>query len=383
MKHAPDRLARREGVILPLAGLLLVAILGMAAFSVDMGYMVYVRSELQNAADASALAGALALMDPYVQYAYPNQTNAMKAQILNSAIADAVSQAQRLAGLNKAGDVSSLSLQASDVICGFLDSQNTFSATPPDTRFPNSVQVTMRRDNQANTPLSLFFAPIFNKTSINVTAMAQATLMSNPENFSTAKTTNALFLPVALDVRIWSQFIQNGTSPSANNQILTGPNGAPQLQVYPDASQSGSFGLVSIGTPSTDAPSYRAWIDNGPSTSDVNYLKSQGLLPVSTSTPQYWSAGPGLKSTLQSDFASIMGQPRLIPLYDGTQSTGNGYPIVGFAGVTISTATGSGSNMNISVQPVTVNDPTALGGTPTGTGTLPPTFSFSGVQLTR
>jgi hypothetical protein len=69
--------------------------------------------------------------------------------------------------------------------------------------------------------------------------------------------------------------------------------------------------------------------------------------------------------------------------YDGSLSTGNGYPIVGFAGVTVSEATGRGANMNISVQPMVVNDPTAVGGIPAGTGSLPPTFSFVGVQVTR
>src|SRR3984893_12192304 len=237
----------REGVILVLRALLLVVILGMASFSIDIGYMIYVESELQNATDASALAGAAALMQPYLQYWYPNQSASAQAIILTNAIASATSEAQRLAGLNKAGDVSSLTAKASDVVSGFLDAQNSFSPTPPDSRFPNSVQVTLRRDNQANTPVSLFFAPIFGMTSANLTATARATIMSSPGAFTGSKNKNGTFLPVALDVRIWSQFLQNGTSPSANNQVLTGPNGALALQVYPDSTQFGSFGLVSLG----------------------------------------------------------------------------------------------------------------------------------------
>ena len=63
-----QRRSRREGVLLPLAALLLVVILGMAAFSIDIGYMIYVESELQNAADASALAGAAATWDGRVMF---------------------------------------------------------------------------------------------------------------------------------------------------------------------------------------------------------------------------------------------------------------------------------------------------------------------------
>ena len=372
----------RAGVILPLAALLLVVILAMAAFVVDIGYMIAVQSELQNATDASALAGAAQLMQPYVQYSNPNQTTTNQATILSGAMTSARLQVQKIAGLNKAGDVPSLSVNDSDIVFGFLDAQNNFSPTPPDSRFPNSVQVTLRRDDQANTPLGLVFAPIFGKSSADLTTTARATIMASPNNFS-FKFGNLPLLPVALDVRIWNQFLQDGTSPSANNQVLTGPNGAPELQVYPDAPQFGKFGLASIGPPANNAPTYRTWIDTGASSTDVQYLDTNGLLPVSPTTPQYWHAGPGIKSTLQTNFlAAIVGQPRLIPLYDGSLPQTGGFPIIGFGGVAISQATARGTNMNISVQPTFVYVPQGIGGTPAGTSTLP-TFSFGPVQLTR
>jgi hypothetical protein len=74
-----------------------------------------------------------------------------------------------------------------------------------------------------------------------------------------------------------------------------------------------------------------------------------------------------------------MGKPNLLPLFmpasapSGMQAlsvgpyqaaSGNGqnatYAIVGFVGVTISQADGSGNNMDISVQPYAVVDPTAV-----------------------
>src|SRR5262249_55505057 len=93
----------RRGVILPLTALLLIVVLGMAAFVVDIGYMIAVESELHNAADASALAGAAELMQPYVQYSFPNQTPSNQATILSGARSNATAQVQKLAGLNKAG----------------------------------------------------------------------------------------------------------------------------------------------------------------------------------------------------------------------------------------------------------------------------------------
>jgi hypothetical protein len=66
-----------------------------------------------------------------------------------------------------------------------------------------------------------------------------------------------------------------------------------------------------------------------------------------------------------------MGKPNLIPLFTPVSTppnyvaaTGNGqnatYAVVGFVGVTISQATGTGNNMNISIQPTANVDPTAI-----------------------
>src|SRR4029078_6358494 len=53
------RKARGErGQILAVVALALVALLGVAAFSIDVGYAYYAKRQLQSATDAAALAGA-------------------------------------------------------------------------------------------------------------------------------------------------------------------------------------------------------------------------------------------------------------------------------------------------------------------------------------
>ena len=54
---------KRRGTILVLAAFLLIVMMGMLAFSIDLGYMMKVRAELQRATDAAALAGAGSLVD--------------------------------------------------------------------------------------------------------------------------------------------------------------------------------------------------------------------------------------------------------------------------------------------------------------------------------
>jgi Flp pilus assembly protein TadG len=54
---------RRRGAVIILFAMLLTVVAAVMAFSIDVGYMANVRSELQNAVDAGALAGAGALQE--------------------------------------------------------------------------------------------------------------------------------------------------------------------------------------------------------------------------------------------------------------------------------------------------------------------------------
>lgn len=262
----------------------------------------------------------------------------------------------------------------------------------------------MRRDGSANGALPLFFAQVLGVKTEALTATASATIYSGGYNSSTGTRgmkgfdpgagINGLLLPVALDVNHWNQFMANGQSPDGT--VHNNANGAPEMQIYPAPKNApGNFGLLSIGAPATSDPAFSSWIVNGPTPTDLTYLNSNNM-PVSPTSPMPWTGGPGLKSNLVSDFASIMGQPRLIPLFQPVSTSpyqaasGNGsnttYNIVGFVGVTITVASGSGSNMVVSVQSASVYDPTAIFDTssiaPAGSISTTDT-TFVGVKLTQ
>src|SRR5438270_4300848 len=97
MKRTPTK--PRRGAVAPLTAVLMVALLAMVAFCVDFGYMVRINAELQNAADAAALAGAGKLMLPNLGTSLPSATT------VNADIASASAEAQRIAVLNTAGSV--------------------------------------------------------------------------------------------------------------------------------------------------------------------------------------------------------------------------------------------------------------------------------------
>ena len=65
---------RRRAATVPLFAILLVPLMGMLAFSIDLGWIALVKTDLQTVADAAALAGAEQLQSLYVQYTLPGQT---------------------------------------------------------------------------------------------------------------------------------------------------------------------------------------------------------------------------------------------------------------------------------------------------------------------
>jgi Flp pilus assembly protein TadG len=384
----------RRGAVAPLAALLLALLVGMLAFAIDVGYIAVVKGELQNAADAAALAGAARLQNPYVQYYLPGQLNQLAIYNGVSDTSDpnsAVSTAQRFAKANVAGGVN-ITVPADDITFSYYDGTNPFTAASYPLTFPNTVTVTTRRDDVANTSLRLFFAQIFGITSVNLTATASATVYAGDvTSLQAIPGVNAHILPVALDVNVWKNYYATGVS--ADGLVHLGPNGAPQLQVYPfDTNTPGSFGLLDVGPPANNVPAFQSWIDHGETPNDIGYLLTNKLLPVSPDAPQPWKVGPGLKSTLVSDFQSQMGVPNLIPLFvpasplpDYVAASGNGqnatYAIIGFVGVTVTQASGNGlANMNISIQPTGVVDPTAV--IPSPTPARPGQVTFTGTKAT-
>jgi hypothetical protein len=319
--------------------------------------------------------------------------------------------AEQVAHANMAGNVA-ITVRDQDVTFGFTDQNGTYHSDYSNFNggFPNSITVITRRDTILNNPISLFFGVIFGMSSKQLEATATATIFAQDvmslqvyQWLNTGQSVGAHILPVALDVNIWNYFYTSkGLSP--DGQIHVASNGNPELFIYPNGpwalnpmNTPGSFGLIDVGLPANNVPAFRNWINSGQTPNDINYMISNSLVPVSMPgglySPQPWKVGPGLNSTLQSSFNQEMYQPNLIPLfipqsapsswfsltsnaiastpYVAANGTGQNatYAVVGFVGVAVSQADGNGSNMNISIQPTAVVDPTASMPNPKPVGT--------------
>jgi hypothetical protein len=365
----------RLGVIAPLLALLMVPVLGMVAYSVDTGYMVEVRSELQRSADAAALAGLQQLCASYKSW----QTSSAAAQVLiaTTAISNAKATASAVANNNRTGGVA-IQLVSSDIDVGYTDGNGSYysGVAIPIGHYPNTVNITARRDNTAlpssNGELPLFFGPVIGMKTVALTSFASATAYEGAINdLQSIPGVNGTLLPVAVDAARWTDFFQNG----ANSQYAdpNAPSGQAWLQIYSSEQGNSMDGLLSAdGTRTPSQQSYagaNGWIQSGPSSTDINGLHASGDLPLNGG--QSWASGPGLNSSNLSDFQALISTPstlRLLPLFDsnspGTTGGDNGtYEITAFVPVYVVYAQGQGQNdLDIAVVPApgVVTDPTAL-----------------------
>ncbi|MDW7711807.1 MAG: TadG family pilus assembly protein [Deferrisomatales bacterium] len=173
---------KEKGAVLVLVAILLVVFIGMAALAVDLGYLYVVRNELQNAADAGALAGARFLYNEEGTSVNPGANQiAFDAATANNALAAAGAEPVEVHWSPDVGDGNEGDVQRGH----WTFATRTF--TPNDSLLPvelwgvsdedldgasefiNAIRVVTRRENA---PAAAFFSRIFGFQSFALTAEA-------------------------------------------------------------------------------------------------------------------------------------------------------------------------------------------------------------------
>jgi hypothetical protein len=185
--------------VLAFTVLMMVVLMGFLAFAVDLGYIYTVRTQLQRSADASALAGALSLYHPHASL-----ENA--AYTLSPDPAEARQDVRRFVQRNPAGALP-LDVIANegndpsgDIVLGRL--YNPSDRTEPldtlsDT--PNSIRVHVPlMGGHPNGAVPTFFARVLGQTTVDVNAMATATVWC------------PALLPFATSIANWQSLAQDG-----------------------------------------------------------------------------------------------------------------------------------------------------------------------------
>jgi Flp pilus assembly protein TadG len=158
-----------RGAVAVTVAIMSVVLFSFAALALDISNAMIARNELQNVADAAALAGARQL--GVIYQALPQGTPYTTYQLSDpSAVVNA---STAVASQNQARGVS-ISLNAADIVIGVWNS-GPRTLTPGNVG-ATGVRVTARRDGGANGPVATWLAGIMGINSMNVTATATAAL---------------------------------------------------------------------------------------------------------------------------------------------------------------------------------------------------------------
>lgn len=324
--------AKRPGMIAPLTALMSVVLLGILAFSIDISYIVLTQQELQNAADAGALAAARSLQEGYLQYNMTSQSSTISTYTDRS-----TAEAQRVVQANYAGAAPLVFTAESDIEYGFTNPATGGYSTSTG-NFPNTVKVSTRRDAASRSSLALFFAPVFGMRAIDLMAKAGATLRAGIIEPAAVVipglngADNAGILPLAYNVEWWDDFLKTGQDPNGSPAAVDA-NGKAYLKAFGGGGAKkqlgqANWGWLSLDNSHTGASDLTNWVNNGVTAGDLESLRSSGVfplalhdsgqLPTSNDGPSgswNWIGDNGSKPDVAHVINDYVGKTFLIPLY--------------------------------------------------------------------
>ncbi len=347
---------KRKGNIIVLTMFLMVGLMALVAFSVDVGYLCVTRQQLQRSADAAALAACWELVD----HAAPTgQSDAMAMALSARQTADQFARLNPVLCENP-------TLLDEDVQIGYLDNPSdracpliVGSSDPP-----NAVTVRVRRSQEANGAVPLFFARVLGQREARLEAEATAALLTNIWGFRTPPNGKPIgMLPFALDEDTCLDMLAGDGDDHwkwdpASEAVVSGADGASEVNLYPQGTGSpGNRGTVDIGASNNSTADIARQITNGVSDGDLEHLGGELVLDPETGM-LYLNGDTGISAGVKDELASIIGEPKVLPVFRDVTGNGNNatYTIVDFVGVRILEVklTGSVSKKRVIIQPATI-----------------------------
>lgn len=280
---------RHRGAIAVLAAIMLTVLLGAIAFAVDYGYLVKVRTDLQRAADAAALAATQDLIRLADTTQDLSQTRATTQEYARSNLGDAGFQ-----------------IADADIEIGRFDPDTVYSSVNLlNNGTLDTVRVTLRRDGVSNPLIPLMFARVLGHQQASVSASATAALQKAEHLFPGAD-----ILPFATPVELWDGLDVGDTWNAYGDGKLKDAYGGDI---------PGNWGTLDIGQSNNSTSVLNDQILNGLRQSDLDALYAHDRIAQPThldsSAPTWMNADTGLSSGLKNSVEQIHGSTRLIPIY--------------------------------------------------------------------
>jgi len=371
---------KRKANVLVLTAFCIVGIFALLACAVDLGYLQVARTELQRSADAAALAATWELLD---EGALSGNSSPYYLQELAEA------KAGQYAALNTV-TTQSPALDYQDILVGYL-------ANPMDPTSPlvlgspnpaNAVQVVVRKSAGQNGEVPLFFARALGVGGSALEATATAALLNDFKGFTLPGSGENLgMLPFALDLDTWNGLLagvgtDSWTWDAGLEQVTAGSDGILEVNFFPQSTGSpGNRGTVDIGSSNNSTADIARQITDGINEADLAH--HGGELVLDENGELFLNGDTGISAGVKDELASIIGEPKIIPIFSEVNGPGNNaqYTIVAFAGVRILEVklTGKMSSKRVMIQPAIIK---TLGGIP-GSGGQTSQFVYSPVWLVR
>jgi Flp pilus assembly protein TadG len=347
---------QRRGTILVMAAILAIVLLAMVAFSVDVGYVLTAKEELQRTADASAMAACW----DYGKQLSQGQTYTVAAQAGRTSASNYASY-NKVTRNPAAIDTNSSNSPGGDVVFGYISdlggAANSFQTGT--TANYNAVQVRVRKNADINGKVPFFFARIFGMEGESLKAQATAAQVRDVSGFvAPADGSNIDLLPFALDLQTYNSLMAGSGDDAwrwdaANKKVVAGSDGVLEVNLYPQGTGSpGNRGTVDIGSSNNSTADISRQIVYGISAHDLSYLG--GSIQFDANGELQLNGDTGISAGVKDELASIIGKPRAIPVFSKVQGPGNNaqYTIVKWFGIRIMDVqlTGAMSKKHVTIQ---------------------------------
>lgn len=312
----PRRNQSRRGAVAVLVAVLIIPLLAMVALAIDYGYLLKIRTDLRNANDAAALAGALELTPA------PDGTqdyDAVRAKVRNYV-------AMHFGGQFTVND--------SDIEIGKYDATTVYDSvdllwddpTTGEDGYADTVRVTLRRDETANGPVGVFFGK-----SLGIGGSSMSTRSTAIIRRALGLTEGAMILPFVVP---YDEF------KDAPDGSIWNIYGDGRLEDFEGNQVPGNWGTVDIGLTNNSTADLRDQIENGLRQKDIDALYDDGRIANDKyigGREEFWAnADPGLSGGIKHALATRVGESGLVPLIDNIAGKGGNnveYHVVGWGAV--------------------------------------------------
>lgn len=304
---------QRRGAVAPAVAVSVLMLLGFVALAVDAGRLYVVRGELQNTADAAALAAARALLtvdaqlDNLPQIRTDGYTYASNIGALFECTGQPVTVEQ--------GNVTFGQLERPDNLSELLDIW---------TADYNAVRVFVRRSKGSpDGPVSMTLSQLFGNMDADVSASAVAHLDDHMSGYRPpVDGSGGALIPMTVEESIFEAQAAGGSDDFGYDEdsrsVTYGSDGVPEIILFPYKLSAdgvpegdGNFGILNIGVNNQGEPPVARQVTSGVTQQDlineigepeINFVTDDGYPQIHGIT-----GNPGLKASLKTPLEARVG----------------------------------------------------------------------------